>query len=90
MDHDEIQSWAEERGGQPAVIDHPGASADKPGIRIHFPGGPDELFSSNTRPASWGEFFQIFDEQELLLTYDEEAQGDDPTEWYHFEKRNPE
>lgn len=86
-DHSEIKRWAEKRGGKPAIIDHPIARADKLGIRIEFPGETHEVLMSETRPASWDEFFSIFEDQKLLLSYDDDPQGSDPTEWYHFEKR---
>ncbi len=87
-DHKEIRKWAEARGGVPTLIDHPIARADKVGIRIDFPGETHEVLMSETRPATWDEFFQIFEEQKLLLSYDVDPVADDPTDWYHFEKRN--
>jgi uncharacterized lipoprotein len=86
-DHAEIRTWAEHLGGKPALIDHPVARADKVGIRIDFPGDTHKVLMTETRPASWEEFFQIFEDQNLLLSYDEEPRGNDPTEWYRFEKR---
>ncbi len=86
-DHGEIQRWAEKRGGVPMIIDHPIARADKVGIRIDFPGEKHEVLMSETRAVSWDEFFKIFDEQRLLLSYQDDPKGDDPTEWYRFEKR---
>jgi len=85
-DHGEIKRWAEERGGTPAIIDHPHAQADKQGIRIDFPGTADDAIKSLTRPASWDEFFRVFEDQELLLAYDDET-AENPADWYHFEKR---
>ncbi|HTP01084.1 MAG TPA: hypothetical protein VMJ64_06890 [Anaerolineales bacterium] len=69
------------------VIDHPRARADRLGIRIDFPGESHAVLMSETRPITWDEFFRIFEDQELLLSYDDEPMGDDPTEWYHYEKR---
>ncbi len=87
-DHNEIRAWAENLGGRPMIIDHPVARADKLGIRIEFPGETHEVLMSETRPASWDEFFKIFEDQNLLLSYDDDPPGTDPTEWYRFEKRN--
>ncbi len=87
-DHSEIRSWAERLGGRPAIIDHPIARADKIGIRIEFPGETHEVLMSETRPASWDEFFKVFEDQRLLLSYDDDPTGSDPTEWYRFEKRD--
>ncbi len=85
--HDEIQKWAESLGGVPTIIDHPIARADRIGIRIDFPGEKHEVLMSETRPTTWDEFFRIFEEQKLLLSYDEHPAGSDPTEWYRFERR---
>ncbi len=86
-DHNEIRQWAEHLRGKPMIIDHPIARADKIGIRIEFPGETHEVLMSETRPATWDEFFSVFEDQRLLLTYDDDPVGDDPTEWYRFEKR---
>jgi hypothetical protein len=86
-DHNEIRKWAESRGGKPMIIDHPIARADKLGIRIEFPGETHEVLMSETRPASWDEFFKIFEDQGLLFAYDDDPIITDPTMWYHFEKR---
>ena len=86
-DHAEIRKWAEGLGGKPTIIDHPVARADKLGIRIDFPGESHEMLQSETRPASWDEFFLILDEQGLLLSYEEEPHGGDPSDWYRFEKQ---
>ncbi len=88
-DHEEIKRWAEARGGQPAVIDHPNAQADKRGIRIDFPGKRDDAIKDLTHPVSWNEFFRIFDDQQLLLAYDDDPTDEDPAMWYHFEPRVP-
>jgi len=45
---------------------------------------------SETQPASWDEFFTIFEEQGLLITYEDDPQGGDPADWYHYEKRQAE
>ncbi len=85
--HGEIQRWAEAHGGQPAVIDHPHARADKRGIRIDFPGKRDDAIKDITHPVSWDEFFRVFEEQQLLLAYDDDPTDEDPAMWYHFEPR---
>ncbi len=87
--HGEIQRWAEALGGQPAVIDHPNARADKRGIRIDFPGKRDDAIKDITHPVSWDEFFRVFEDQQLLLAYDDNPTDEDPAMWYHFEPRVP-
>ncbi|MGH2840401.1 MAG: hypothetical protein ACRDKY_06210 [Solirubrobacteraceae bacterium] len=57
-DHEEIRSWAEERGGRPARVRGTG-DGDDPGIlRIDFPGGAGE---EELEPISWEEWFEKLD-----------------------------
>jgi ferritin-like metal-binding protein YciE len=65
-DHEEIQSWAEERQAQPACVRGTGKKGDQGVLRFDFPGysGGDSL-----EPIEWEEFFQKFDEQGLALLY---------------------
>jgi hypothetical protein len=66
-DHEEIRRWVEERGGRPALA----PDQDEPfGLRIEFPedrGKEDELLL-----ISWEEFFQKFDEDNLVFLYRDE------------------
>lgn len=70
IDHDEIQSWVEERGGRPARV----KGSDKSGkgglLRIDYPGfsGEDTL-----ETITWEEFFTAFDENKLAFLYQEET-----------------
>jgi hypothetical protein len=70
-DHEEIRRWAEERGGKPAAV----VSADEAqeaiagGLRIDFPGFDSE---ENLREITWAEFFDKFEEQNLVFMYNEE------------------
>ena len=66
-DHGEIQNWAEERGGRPAVVRTHGEGGI---LRIDFQ-EPDE----NLEPISWDEFFRIFDERKLAFLYQKEISG---------------
>src|SRR5690242_9821024 len=73
-DHDEIRSWAEERGAQPACVRGTGSEEDVGMIRLDFPGysGADSL-----EPIEWDEWLQKFDENSLaLLVEDETASGE--------------
>src|SRR4051812_16517195 len=72
-DHDEIQLWAEERGGKPACVRGTGGKDDVGMIRLDFPGynGADSL-----EEIPWDEWFEKFDESNLaLLVQDETARG---------------
>jgi hypothetical protein len=67
-DHDVIRKWVEDRGGSPATV---GAtrSDDDPGlIRIDFPGYSGE---GSLEEISWDDWFQKFDESDLVFLYQE-------------------
>ena len=74
-DHDEIRSWAEERGGKPATVEDTAKSGEKAGLlRIDFPTGAG---NPPLKPISWKDFFEKFDEAELAMVYQEEtAEGE--------------
>lgn len=66
-DHDVIRRWAEERGGKPAKV-----AGSQPGeIRIDFPSFPGEDDES-LEVISWEEFFDRFEEDNLVFMYREE------------------
>jgi hypothetical protein len=69
-DHEAIRRWAEERGGRPALALE---QQDQPlGLRIEFPedrDGAEELL----RLISWDEFFQKFDEDNLVFLYRDDS-----------------
>jgi len=72
-DHEQIRTWAEDRGAHPACVRGTGGNNDTGMIRLDFPGysGGDSL-----QEISWDEFFQKFDEQGLALLYqDKTARG---------------
>jgi hypothetical protein len=67
-DHEEIRRWAEERGGRPAAVLDPGNKIAG-GLRIDFPGydSGEEL-----EEITWTEFFDKFEEQNLVFMYHDE------------------
>jgi hypothetical protein len=70
-DHDEIQRWAEARGGTPAAVKGTTRGRGDVGmIRIDFPGysGAGKL-----QPISWDEWFQKFDDSGLALIKQEKT-----------------
>jgi hypothetical protein len=70
-DHEEIRRWAEEHGGQPAVVN--GTEI----LRIDFPGGSGE---DDLQQIPWDEWFDIFDRNQLAFLYQEQkAGGEDST-----------
>lgn len=70
QDHDEIQKWAEARGGKPAHVKRTGSNEDVGILRIDFPGysGEDSL-----EPITWDQFFEKFDERNLAMVYQEKT-----------------
>src|SRR5438045_6247485 len=71
-DHDEIRSWAEERGARPACVRGTGGGDDPGMIRLDFPGysGADSL-----EEISWDDWFRSFDENGLALLHQETTAG---------------
>lgn len=66
-DHKTIRTWVEDRDGRPAVV----RTSGKGGIlRIDF-GEPEE----SLEPIEWGEFFQIFDDNNLAFLHQEEGRS---------------
>lgn len=73
-DHEEIQSWAEERGGKPACVRGTGGKGDIGLLRIEFPGKP-QANDAKLEEIGWDEFFDKFDERKLALVYQEHTAG---------------
>jgi hypothetical protein len=72
-DHNEIRSWAEERGAHPSCVRGTGDNNDVGMIRLDFPGYSGE---GKLEEISWDEWFDKFDESGLaLLVQDETARG---------------
>jgi hypothetical protein len=66
-DHEAIRAWVEDRNGRPAAV-----RTDEEGgiLRIDF-GDADETLE----PIEWGEFFRIFDDNNLAFLYQEEGRS---------------
>jgi hypothetical protein len=67
-DHEEIQRWVEERGGQPSTVR--GTQRDSEGagmLRIDFPGYSGKR---SLKAIDWDEFFEKFEESNLAFLYD--------------------
>jgi hypothetical protein len=72
-DHEEIRTWVEQRGGEPACVAGTGSDGDPGILRIDFPGyGEDEKLTH----LSWDDWFQAFEEHDLaMLVQDETSEG---------------
>ncbi|HZV33245.1 MAG TPA: hypothetical protein VFB72_01610 [Verrucomicrobiae bacterium] len=64
IDHDEIQHWAEDRGGIPAVVKRTHQREDEGILRIDFPGFSGEHSLDH---ISWEEWFDIFEHRQLAF-----------------------
>ena len=69
-DHEEIRRWAEERGAHPACVRGTGDQGDVGMIRLDFPGYSGE---NSLQEISWDDWFQKFDESNLMLLVQEET-----------------
>jgi hypothetical protein len=70
VDHEEIRSWANERGGRPARVKGTGDGDHDGVLRIDFD-GPDDALEA----ISWEDFFEVFEDRGLALVYQEETEG---------------
>ena len=78
-DHDESRSWAEERGGFPALVRATGANAPS-SLRIGFPGFSND---DGVERISWDEWFLAFDQRKLAFLHQEETEDGQVS---HFNK----
>lgn len=80
-DHTTIKKWAEERDGEPAVVESTSNSGKGGGLlRINFPGYAED----NLKNISWEEFFRIFDENKLQFLYQEETKDGGESRFFKF------
>ncbi|MBX4192397.1 hypothetical protein KW798_02830 [Candidatus Parcubacteria bacterium] len=84
IDHDEIRTWVEDRGGHPAIVGSSRGALEEGGgmLRISF-GGDDE----NLEEVSWDEFFRLFDENDLAFVYEDTTADDELAYTYRFVAR---
>lgn len=81
-DHDQIRSWAEERGARPSRVKD---TADREGggvLRFDF-GAPEDALEE----ISWDEFFRIFEESRLALLEQEETASGETSRFSKFVQR---
>lgn len=80
--HEEIQKWAEERGGVPAIVE--GTENKRKGaglLRITFP-EYDE--NEQLKEISWDEFFEQFDKSHLQFLYQEKTKDGKTSRFFKF------
>lgn len=84
--HQAIEDWATRHNAAPAIIE--AQNVEDQGLRFDFPGSDDERELTIARPtqrATWEEFFNIFDKNELALVTYSHSSGD-PSLSYRFIK----
>jgi hypothetical protein len=84
-DHKQIQNWAEEREGLPAVVKD--TSSGSGGVlRIHFPEQSDS--GDDLKVIGWDEFFKVFDDNKLEFLYQEEKSSGEKSTFHKFINRS--
>lgn len=87
-DHEEIKKWAEQRGGQPAIVRGTENKEEGTGLlRIDFQGG-GEGPDPSLQPISWEEFFQTFDERNLAFLYQDQTAEGQESRFFKFVRKN--
>jgi hypothetical protein len=76
-DHNIIRDWAEQRGGKPSMVE------DTQILRLNFdePGGNDD---DRLKEVSWEEFFQVFDDSDLVFLYSEQTAEGQMSRFFKF------
>ncbi|MBA4793791.1 hypothetical protein [Phenylobacterium sp.] len=77
--HDEIRTWAEERGGRPAKVKDTQGEQGGGILRFDF-GERDESLEE----ISWEEFFDIFEDRKLALLEQDETAGGETSRFSKF------
>jgi hypothetical protein len=88
IDHEEIRSWVEEHGGNPAMVKRTRSSrggSDSGILRIDFPGFSGE---TSLEPISWDEFFERFETAELAFLYQDVTGSGSPSNFNKLVKRD--
>lgn len=83
-DHGEIRRWAEERNAVPTVVRSTHDAEGSGILRFDLPGYDpgDEL-----EEVSWHEFFEIFEDNELALVYQDETGSGEHSNFSKFVSR---
>jgi hypothetical protein len=85
-DHGTIRSWAEERGGKPAVVRSTHRRSDPGILRLEFPGAPNANDEA-LEPISWDEWFEKFDAADLALLYEDKTASGQTSNFNKLVKR---
>jgi hypothetical protein len=80
--HDEIRTWAEERGGRPSRVTATARNDEGGILRFDFGNNDPAL-----EPISWDEFFRILDDNDLALLEQEETKSGQTSRFSKFVSR---
>lgn len=83
-DHDQIQRWAEERGGKPVSVRDTGGKDDAGVLRIDFPGGAGE---ESFEPISWEDWFEKFEQNKLAFLYQDKLKDGSESRFFKLVRR---
>lgn len=81
-DHSTIRRWAEQRDGKPAVVAENGKETEL--IRLDFPG----YTGKDLKEISWDKWFELFEENDLELLYQEETESGEKSNFNKLVNRN--
>ena len=76
-DYDEIRGWIEEHNGMPVTLKEASENGEESTDMLHVAFG---TLSSDMEEMGWDEFFERFENENLALEYDDEAEeGETPS-----------
>jgi hypothetical protein len=78
--HEVIRQWAEEREGIPSRILRSEQDGEPGLLDLDFPGYGEDL-----RHIDWIEWFDAFDQQDLVFVYQEHKTDGDLSSFFHFD-----
>ena len=85
-DHDEIRTWAQERGAVPAAVestgDQPDHEPDAGLLRFEF------RDNDSLDEVDWDAFFRTFEDRKLAFLYQEETKDGEPSRFNKFVSRD--
>ena len=79
--HEVIREWAEGREGIPATIQRAEQDVEPALLDLDFPGYGEE----DLQYIEWAEWFEAFDQQELVFVYQEHKTDGELSSFFHFD-----
>jgi hypothetical protein len=79
--HEVIRQWTAERNGSPATILRSEQDGEPGLLDLDFPGYGEE----DLQHIDWAEWFEAFDQQDLVFVYQEHKTDGDLSSFFHFD-----